>query len=748
MTQTVPPYLDPSLSFAARTDDLIARMTLDEKIAQMVHTAPAIDRLNVPAYDWWNEALHGVARAGVATVFPQPIGLASMWNAPLLHQVATVVSDEARAKYHEMVEKRGDRFRYRGLTFCSPNINIFRDPRWGRGHETYGECPYLTGRLGVAFIQGLQGDDDHYLKTVANAKHYAVHSGPESDRHHFDAHVSERDLRETYLPAFRNAVVEAKVFSVMGAYNRVNGEPSCASPMLLQQILREEWGFTGYVLSDCGAIEDLHAHHKLTEDITASSALGVKEGCDLNLGWMYDLGLPDAVKRGLITEEEITKALRRFTIARFMLGMFDPPQRVPFSKTTLDVVACDEHIALSRQASRESMVLLKNDGVLPLDKSMKSVLVVGPNANDRELLLGNYFGVASQPVTVHDGIRQAVSDGTRVWYSPGCRRSDPTPTKWMDSMDPWLNEAAAMADRADVVIACLGLSPGMEGEEGDAADSDGGGDRLHLDLPAPQRRLFDKLVTTGKPVIVVLLNGGGLAIPDVDAKASAVLWAGYPGEQGGAAVADVLFGDHNPAGRLTTTWVNSIDQLPPFADYAMAGRTYRFMHDAPLYPFGFGLSYTQFTYDNLTINAPAATISDDLQIVVNVDVANAGQVAGDEVAQLYLRHTDKQANADPQASESPSASAVGARHPREARHDLRGFARVSLSPGESTSVQFTLDARALSVVNDAGRHVVQPGSIEVHVGGGQPDRRTQQLGVPIPKQTTIELQGTAVVLPA
>lgn len=695
-TNAKPAYMDTTLSVDERVSDLVSRMTLEEKVSQVVHEAAPIPRLGIPEYNWWNECLHGVGRAGVATVFPQSIGMSATFNEDLIFSVAEVISDEARAKHHEAL-KHGDRGIYKGLTFWSPNINIFRDPRWGRGHETYGEDPYLTGRLGVAFVKGLQGDDPKYLKVVATPKHYAVHSGPEQGRHHFDALVSLKDMRETYLPAFKECVKEGKAVSIMGAYNRTNGEPCSASKTLLQDILRDEWGFTGYVVSDCGAICDIHTHHQVTRSPEESAALAVRNGCDLNCGRTYK-SLLIAVQDGLISEEEIDVAVRRLFTARFRLGMFDPPEMVPYAQTPYELNDCEAHRELALKVAQESIVLLKNDeGLLPLSKELKSIAVIGPNARNLDTLLGNYYGTPSSYVTPLDGIRAKVSPETKVWYAEGCELTG-TSTEGF-------SEAIAVAKRSDVVIMCLGLSPRIEGEEGDVANSDGGGDRLHLDLPGAQQHLLETICATGKSIVLVLLNGSALAINWAANHVPAIVEAWYPGEEGGTAIADVLFGDYSPAGRLPVTFVKSINDLPPFTDYSMKGRTYRYLEKEPLYPFGFGLSYTTFEYSNLVLSADSIAVGDS--ILVNVDVKNTGEYKGDEVVQLYL--TD-----------------LGASVPVP-KCELKGVNRVTLAPLQKKTVSFTVTPRQMALIDLDGRCVLEPGRFRISVGGSQPDVQSQEL---------------------
>jgi len=689
-----PAYQDVNLPVEVRVADLVARLTLEEKVSQMVHDAPAIERLGIPKYNWWNECLHGVARAGIATVFPQAIGLAATWNVDLVHRIAVAISDEARAKHHEAV-RQGVRDIYKGLTFWSPNINIFRDPRWGRGQETYGEDPYLTARLGVAFVRGLQGDDARYLKLVATPKHFAVHSGPEAERHRFDARVDERDLRETYLPAFEACVKEGKAFSVMGAYNRTNGEPCCASPTLLGRILRQEWGFAGYVVSDCWAIGDIYKHHKVVATVEEAAALAVKAGCDLNCGEAFG-ALLAAVAQGLITEETIDQAVQRLFTARFRLGLFDPPEMVPYAQIPIAVNGSPAHRALALQAARESIVLLKNQNhFLPLRQDLRCIAVIGPNADDATVLLGNYHGTPSRSVTPLQGLQARFSPATEVLYAPGC--------DLLDENTDGFSEAIALAERADVVIFVGGISQLVEGEEGQREGVAGGrrsrGDRDDLNLPGVQEKLLQALHATGRPVILVLLNGSALAVNWASEHLPAIVEAWYPGEEGGTALAEVLFGDYNPAGRLPVTFYKSVADLPPFEDYRMAGRTYRYFRGEPLFPFGYGLSYTTFAYSNLRLSA--ATIAPSETLAVSVDVQNVGERAGDEVVQLYF-------------SDTVASVPVPIRQ-------LGGFVRLHLAPGEKQTVTFILTPRQLSLIDDTGRRVIEPGEFQLAVGGRQPE---------------------------
>jgi len=700
------PFQDTSLSFEARAADLVGRLTLDEKVAQMQDRAPAIPRLGIPAYNWWNEALHGVARSGLATVFPQAIGLAATWNDSLLFQVATVISDEARAKHQEYV-RHDSRARYQGLTFWSPNINIFRDPRWGRGQETYGEDPFLAGTLAVQFIRGMQGDDSTYLKTIATVKHFAVHSGPEPDRHTFNAVVSERDLHETYLRAFAMGIQDGPAGSIMCAYNRLYGKAACGSDLLLGDVLRGRWGFKGYVVSDCGAIDDIYERHRIVPTAAQAAALGVNTGTDLECGDTY-ASLVSAVQQGLITEARIDTAVTRLFLARMRLGMFDPPDMVRWAQIPFSVLDDSAHRALARQAARESIVLLRNKHhTLPLSKSLRTIAVIGPDADDPRMLLGNYNGEPADPITPLRGIREALP-GVRVIYArgadlaegfsgldraPGSARAAP------DSQQGSSLEAAAVqaAEDADAVVLFLGLNANLEGEEM-RVDVPGfkGGDRTTIDLPAPQEALLERIVKVGKPTVLVLMSGSALAVTWAERHVNAIVEAWYPGQAAGSAIADVLFGDYNPAGRLPVTFYRSTDDLPPFDQYAMSGRTYRFFTGKPLYAFGYGLSYTKFKYSHLTTSAKSLSASDSLTVAV--DVKNDGKVRGDEVVQLYVRHE-------------------GSRIPRP-RLDLRGYRRITLDPGQLRRVTFTLPGASLAWWDStAQRWTVERDRVRLQVGG-------------------------------
>lgn len=825
-TQSTPPYKNPALPVEQRVDDLVSRMTLEEKVSQMMNGAAAIERLGVPDYEWWNEGLHGVARAGYATVFPQAIGLAATWNTDLMFQVADVISTEARAKHHEF-DRKGDHARYKGLTFWSPNINIFRDPRWGRGQETYGEDPFLTARMGVAFVKGLQGNDPKYLKVIATPKHYAVHSGPEPERHSFDAKASERDMQETYLPAFHATIVEAGAMSVMCAYNRTNTEPCCTNKYLNDK-LRKEWSFQGYIVSDCGAIDDIYLRHKYVATEGEASALAVKAGTDLTCGREYR-SLVKAVKDGLISEAEINVAVKRLMTARFKLGMFDPPEMVPYARIPFSENDSAAHRQLSLRAARESIVLLKNqNNTLPLKKDLKSIAVIGPSADNLGVLLGNYNGQPTKYVTPLAGI-QAKVPNTKVLYSPALYAPgvvvEPIPASALSGLraeyfnnrelkgDPALvrndsqvnfdwgamspatgvnednfsvrwtgklqapesgkytigiagnggmrlvvdgqtvveelqnrrtrsinkeisfeagrsydirleyfenanqysaaklmwappsgdkrlqDDAVEKARQADAVVMVMGITPSVEGEEMDVkVEGFRGGDRTEISLPKPQEDLIKRVQALGKPVVVVLLGGSALAVNWANDNVPAILDAWYPGEEGGTAIADVLFGDYNPAGRLPVTFYKSVAQLPAFTDYSMEGRTYRYFRGEPLYPFGFGLSYANFKYDGLKLSAKQIRSGESVKVSVNV--TNSGNRAGDEVVQLYLK--------DVQASVPVSI------------RSLEGIKRISLKPGEKQTVTFTISSDQMTVIDNNGKRIIEPGEFLVSVGGKQP----------------------------
>jgi len=689
------PYLNPDLPVDQRVNNIVSRMTLDEKIGQMMNAAPAIPRLHIAAYNWWNESLHGIARAGLATVYPQAIGIAAAWDEDMHFRMAAAISDEARAKYNEFI-RQDKHDLYEGLTFFSPNINIFRDPRWGRGQETYGEDPYLTGRLAVQFIKGMQGDDPKYFKTIATVKHFAVHSGPESERHFFDARPDERDFRETYLPQFEMGIKEGKAFSVMCAYNRLYGYPCCGSSRLLTTILRNEWGFQGYVVSDCGAIDDIYERHKIVSTPDSAAVLAVKSGCDLECLNTY-AHLKEAVAKKLITEQEINVAVKRLFTARMKLGMFDPADSVKYNSIPYSLVDNKEHRQLALEIARKSIVLLKNGhSTLPLTKNLHTIAVIGPNANDSALLLGNYNGTPSYTITPLEGIRAKLGATTTVLYTKGCELAAglPHPVSAARMKD----SALRIARQADVVIMCMGLSPRLEGEELKLnLPGFKGGDRTTLDLPKEQEDLTHAIAATGKPVILVLLNGSAVSVNWEDQHLPAIVEAWYPGQAGGTAIADALFGDYNPAGRLPVTFYTSVKDLPSFGDYAMAGRTYRYYKGPVLYPFGYGLSYTTFHYDSLLIEKAVAP-GDSL--FLSVRLTNTGPVEGDEAAQIYI-------------------SALDAQVPVPIR-SLRAFRRIHLQPGQTVTLHFAVAPDAFTVIDDKMQRVPLFGKYAISAGGGQP----------------------------
>lgn len=694
-------YRDESLSFEERAKDLLDRMTLEEKLSQMTYQSQAIDRLGIPAYNWWNEALHGVARAGIATMFPQAIGLAAMFDDQELFEIADIISTEGRAKYKAYSEE-GDRGIYRGLTFWSPNVNIFRDPRWGRGHETYGEDPYLTSRLGVAFIKGLQGEDPKYLKSAACAKHFAVHSGPEGLRHEFDAQVSQKDLWETYLPAFEACVKEGQVEAVMGAYNRTNGEPCCGSPTLLQKILREKWGFKGHVVSDCWAIRDFHTHHHVTDTAPESAAMALLAGCDVNCGSVY-LHLQAALDEGRITEEDIDRALMRLLMTRMKLGMFDAPEHVPYAAIPVTANNTKAHQEKNLKAARKSMVLLKNDHALPLEPSkLRRIAVIGPNADSREALKGNYYGDADRYITVLEAVQDYLAGyDTEVVYSVGCALFKDN--HYSDD-NQCIYEATGLVKSADVTVICLGLDDTLEGEEKHQSNVYGSGDKPDLKFPGQQERLFREVLDAAgdKPVILVNMTGSAMDLNLAEERCAAVVQAWYPGSRGGQAVAELLFGAYSPAGRLPVTFYKTVEELPEFEDYRMTGRTYRYMKNDALYPFGYGLSYNTYRYD--TVEFPYWK---EGELHVKARVTNEGTMEGDEVVQLYTIHKSP-------VLESPNCS-------------LRRFKRITLEPGASQEVEFVLCEEDLMMVDNEGEKILESGEYTITVGGGQPDHRTEEL---------------------
>lgn len=710
MSQTLP-YLDPQLPLVKRISDLISRLSLDEKMGLMKHDAEGIPRLHIPAYNYWGEALHGVARNGRATVFPQAIGMAATWDTPLIERIASAIADEGRAKYHETLRRKDYTDLYQGLTFWSPNINIFRDPRWGRGQETWGEDPHLTGEMGAAYVRGLQGNDPKYLKAAACAKHYAVHSGPEKLRHEFNAIASAKDLHETYLPAFKKLVTEAGVESVMGAYNRTNDEPCCASKLLLEDILRGEWGFQGHVVSDCWALADIHLHHKVTKDAPETAALALKMGCDLACGTIYEREyFLEAMRRGLIAEADLDRALARTLATRFKLGFFDPPEQVPYTATPMSVVGSAQHQQLARQAAAKSVVLLKNTNhLLPL-KNVSRMFLTGPSAASADVLLGNYYGLSDSLTTILEGIAARVPEGVRLEYRHGAQVVHP-------NRGP-LNWAITEAGNCEVTIACMGLSPLLEGEEGESILSDSQGDRDDILLPQAQIDFVKALVATGTKVVLVLSGGSAVALGGLEELVEAVLWIGYPGQEGGRAVAEVIFGDVNPCGKLPITFYQSLEQLPPYQDYSMQGRTYRYFAGEPLFPFGFGLSYTQFAYRDLGLSQTSLKAGE--QIGVEVVLQNRGDQAGEEVVQLYV--TDSAAS------------------PTDPRHTLLAFQRVALEPGESKQLSFTLAAQQLARADEQGHQVLKPGTVRLEVGGCSPGSRGMALGAPSPVSVELELR--------
>ena len=709
-TSEKPLYLDTSLSIAERAKDLVGRLTLEEKVSLMNHPAKGVPRLNIPAYNYWNEALHGVGRNGRATVFPQAIGMAATWDKELIHRVASAIGDEGRAKYHAALRRNGYTAQYQGLTFWTPNVNIFRDPRWGRGQETWGEDPFLTGEMASAFVKGLQGDHPKYLKAAACAKHYAVHSGPEKDRHVFNAVVTKRELYDTYLPAFKKLVTEAKVEAVMGAYNRTLDEVCCASRLLIEDILYGEWNFDGHFVSDCGALSDFHLNHKVTKDAAESAALALQRGCDLGCDHVFD-EIPEAIQRGLISEVEVNRALERTLRTRFKLGMFDPPEDVPFTSIGMDVVASDEHRQLAYRTATETIVLLKNkDNILPIKPSTKKIFVTGPTATSLEVLLGNYYGFNNQMITLLEGITGRIPEGMGMEYTSGAMLKHPREIK-----STW---APGMAQSADVAIVCAGISSFLEGEEGESLLSVMNGDRDSISLPESQVNYIKELAIHGVKIVLVLTGGSPIALGEVEDMVDAILFVWYPGMEGGRAVADVLFGEVSPTGKLPVTFPKSLDQLPAFDDYSMKGRTYRYMMEEPLYPFGFGLSYSCFEYSDLQLDKTDIASGDSL--AVSVTLQNSGGRDAAEIVQFYL--------SDLQASTVVPL------------HHLVGFERVTLKAGESRSVKFTLTPEMMSFYDDDGKLTLEHGAFRLEVGGCSPGKRGQDLGAPKPVTAVFEVK--------
>ena len=714
-------YQDESLSFKERAKALVAEMTLEEKVFQTLHWAAAIERLDIKAYNWWNEALHGVARAGVATVFPQAIGLAAAFDEDMMEEVGDHVSTEGRAKFN-MQQKYGDTDIYKGLTFWAPNVNIFRDPRWGRGHETYGEDPYLTSRLGVRFIEGMQGKDEKYLKVAACAKHFAVHSGPEDVRHSFNAEVSKQDLYETYLPAFKACVQEAKVETVMGAYNRTNGEACCGSKTLLQDILRDEWGFDGHVTSDCWAIKDFHEGHGLTASPVESVALAMNNGCDLNCGHIY-VNLLEAVKQGLVTEETLTRAVERLYVSKMRLGIFDAPEHVPYNTIDYSVVDSKEQKEFNLAVAKKTLCLLKNEGaVLPLDKSkLKTVGVIGPNANNRKALIGNYEGTASEYITVLEGIKEYLGDDVRVRYSDGCHLFK-NKISGLGKENDRIAEVRAVCDESDVVIAVMGLDSGLEGEEGDQGNEFASGDKPNLELPGLQNTVLQTIYESGKPVVLVLLSGSALAFPWAEEHIPAIVQAWYPGAQGGRAVAQMLFGEYAPEGKLPVTFYRSSEELPAFTDYNMKGRTYRYMEHEALYPFGYGLSYTDFVLKNVSVSG--TEIAKGGSVTVKATVANVGNYDGAETVQVYVKAKD--------VKDAPW-------------FQLKGLKKVQVAKGTEKCVELVLKDEAFALYDKDAAFVLNEGSYEVFVGTSQPDGRSIALTGKKPESFAVVCKKTEIL---
>ena len=691
-----------------RAEALVSQMTVDEMASQLKFDAPAIERLGIPAYNWWNEGLHGVARAGTATVFPQAIAMAAAWDTDLMKAEASVISEEARAKYNESI-KHGDRDIYKGLTLWSPNVNIFRDPRWGRGHETYGEDPTLTSRLAVPFIEGLQGDGE-YLKTAGCAKHFAVHSGPEALRHSFDAKANKKDMYETYLPAFEACVKEADVEAVMGAYNRTNGEPCCASEELMEHILREDWKFEGHYVSDCWAVRDFHEHHMVTKNGVESSALALNKGCDLNCGCTY-LCLKEALNKRLTTKEKVKEAAIRLFTTRFLLGMFDETE---FDKIPYTAVESKEHLELSRKAAEESIVLLKNNGILPLKKEeLKIIGVIGPNADNRSSLDGNYHGTASRYITVLEGIQDYVGDDVRVMYAKGSHLFLDK-EEALAQEDDRIAEALSVAEHSDVVVLCIGLDESLEGEEGDTGNAYASGDKENLEFPKSQQRLMHAVLETGKKVIVCNFTGSAMNLSEAEEKAEAVIQAWYPGSQGGKALANILFGEVSPSGKLPITFYRTLDELPDFTDYSMKGRTYRYLTEEPLYPFGYGLSYGDVQVEKAEFEK-APEKEQDAEI--RVTVKNHSEVATRDVVEVYIKNQDSK-----YAPVNPA---------------LCGFAKVSLEAGEEKELTITVSKEAYKVVNDEGEKIFDSSSSVLFVGTNGPDKRSEALTGKMTKQLVI-----------
>ena len=688
-----------------KATELVSKMTVDEKASQLRYNSPAISRLNVPAYNWWNEALHGVARAGTATSFPQAIAMAASFNKEMLYQIAEVIAIEGRAKYNQY-SKEEDRDIYKGLTFWTPNVNIFRDPRWGRGHETYGEDPFLTGSLGVSFIKGLQGNGE-YMKAAACAKHFAVHSGPEALRHEFNAVVGEKDLRETYLPAFEMCVKDGNVEAVMGAYNRMNGEPCCASKKLMIDILRGEWEFEGHYVSDCWAIRDFHEHHMVTSTPEESAALALRTGCDLNCGNTY-LHIIKAYQEGLVTEDEITRSAVRLFTTRYMLGLFDVSE---YDAIGYDKIECREHRELAVEAAFESIVLLKNNGILPLDKNkIKKIGVIGPNADSRAALIGNYHGTSSVNMTVLEGIREEAGTEIDVLYSLGCHLFKDRVEHLGEKQDR-IAEATIVAKHSDVVVLCLGLDESLEGEEGDTGNSYASGDKEDLLLPKVQRELLEAVIQTGKPVIVCNMTGSAIDLSYAQEHAAAVLQLWYPGAGGGKAAAGILFGKKSPSGKLPVTFYRDLDGMPEFEDYSMKGRTYRYLEKDPLYPFGYGLTYSDIKVESASVTSNLSEIKEQIlsdgAFIVEATLKNVGSVDASEVLQIYIKDLQ-------------SKNAV-------INHNLCGFKKVFLKSGETKKIELAIPVSALTIVDEEGKKYRESNQFCLYFGTSQPDNRSVEL---------------------
>jgi len=703
-------FQNASLPIDTRVDDLVARLTLEEKVSQMLNKAPAIDRLGIPAYNWWNECLHGVARTSFkVTVYPQAIGMAATFDKNSLHTMADYTAEEGRAINNESI-KKGNRDIYLGLTYWTPNINIFRDPRWGRGQETYGEDPYLTASMGKAFVTGLQGDDPKYLKAAACAKHYAIHSGPEPTRHVFNVEVSDYDLWDTYLPAFRNLVVNAKVAGVMCAYNAFKGQPCCGNDILMNNILRNDWNFTGYVTSDCGAIDDFYERHKTSKDAETAASEAVLHGTDVECGNVTYKTLVKAVKDGLVTEKQLDISLKRLFTIRFRLGMFDSPEMVKYAQIKTDVLESPAHKEQALKMARQSIVLLKNENnVLPLSKHLKKIVVMGPNANNDQVVLGNYNGTPTKLVNALAGIKAKLGNSTEVVYKKGVGFLGDNEAR------PDFKAVADSVKDADAFIFVGGITPQLEGEEMQVSKKGfSGGDRTSIMLPEEQTQLLKALQATGKPVVFVMMTGSALAIPWEAEHIPGIINAWYGGQDAGTAIADVIFGDYNPAGRLPVTFYKSDADLPSFSDYSMENRTYRYFKGEPLFGFGFGLSYTSFKYDDLTV---PEKIQQGKPLEISVKVTNTGAIDGEEVSELYLAHPGL-------AIKTPIRA-------------LKGFERNFIKAGESKIVRFELSAEDLSLTQESGSLKEPAGKLLVSVGGSQPDAEAIKEGKSLEKVVSI-----------